>query len=286
MATTRKARPSAIAVKAKAKSAAKTPARAKSSTTARPPRQRGKATASTKPPPPVAPKAEGRSQSLVQQAYESIKERIINLYFLPGQYLNEAAVCAQLKLGRTPVHQALQRLHLEGLVEVLPRKGVIVQPDSLAEIMKILDSRVTVEPELARAAARRVAAGEITADHLARIRAIATATLDQDPPDIAAFTANDRWFHREVAELSGNPIMSDFARVLHERSTRFWYLNLWQTIDVPATNLQHAGIADAVIAGDDKLAAKRMHDHIASLRSRLEKLQHLSPDSFRMPPRR
>jgi DNA-binding GntR family transcriptional regulator len=143
-----------------------------------------------------------------------------------------------------------------------------------------------VEPELARAAARRVAAGEITADHLARIRSIATATLDQDPPDIAAFTANDRWFHREVAELSGNPIMSDFARVLHERSTRFWYLNLWQTIDVPATNLQHAGIADAVIAGDDKLAAKRMHDHIASLRSRLEKLQHLSPDSFRMPPRR
>ncbi|MGO4714615.1 GntR family transcriptional regulator [Bradyrhizobium sp. 2TAF24] len=251
-----------------------------------------KAAALKKPAAPKAPASaskgkpeEGKSQSLVQQAYESIKERIINLHFLPGQYLNEAAICAQLKLGRTPVHQALQRLHLEGLVDVLPRKGIIVQPDSLAEIMKILDSRVTVEPELARAAARRVAAGEVTADQLSRMMEIATATVDQDPPDIAAFTANDRWFHREIAQLSGNAIMSDFARVLHERSTRFWYLNLWQTIDVPATNRQHAEIAAAVIAGDDELAAQRMLDHISALRARLEKLQRMSPNAFRsLPP--
>jgi len=120
--------------------------------------------------------SKSEAKSLVQQAYESIKERIINLHFLPGQYLNEAAICAQLKLGRTPVHQALQRLQMEGLVDVLPRKGIIVQPDSLAEIMKILDSRVTVEPELARSAARRVKAGEITADQLKRVMEIATAT--------------------------------------------------------------------------------------------------------------
>lgn len=224
-------------------------------------------------------------KSLVQQAYESIKERIINLHFLPGQYLNEAAICAQLKLGRTPVHQALQRLQMESLVDVLPRKGIIVQPDSLAEIMKILDSRVTVEPELARSAARRVATGEITADQLNRVMEIATATADEDPPDIAAFTANDRWFHREIAQMSGNAIMSDFARLLHERSTRFWYLNLWQTIDVPATNRQHAEIAAAVIAGNDELAGQRMLDHISSLRGRLEKLQRMSPNAFRtLPP--
>lgn len=250
---------------------------------AKPPKRRPKAIAAPRSLAPAS--AVGGKPSLVQLAYESIKERIINLHFLPGQYLNEAAICAQLKLGRTPVHQALQRLDLEGLVDVLPRKGVIVQPDSLAEIMKILDSRITVEPELARAAARRVAAGEIAADQLARLKDIATATVDEDPPDIVAFTTNDRWFHREVAELSGNPILRDFARVLHERSTRFWYLNLWQTIDVALTNRQHAAIADAVIAGDEKLAAQRLRDHIATLRSRLEKLQRMSPDAFRMPPR-
>jgi DNA-binding GntR family transcriptional regulator len=230
--------------------------------------------------------APAKAQPLVQVAYESIKERIINLHFLPGQYLNEAAICAQLKLGRTPVHQALQRLQLEGLVDVLPRKGIIVQPDSVAEIMKILDSRMTVEPELARVAARRAGAGEIAREQLDLLKQLAVATVDQDPPDIAAFTANDRRFHREIALLSGNPVMSDFARVLHERSTRFWYLNLWQTIDVPASNRQHADIAKAITDGNEALAAQRMLDHISALRSRLERLQRMSPAGLGGVPRR
>lgn len=223
-------------------------------------------------------KSGGESRSLVDQAYEQIKEKIITLHFLPGQYLNEAAICSQLDLGRTPVHQALQRLHLEGLVEVMPRKGIIVQPDSFLEIMKILDSRLAVEPELARAAANRVAAGEIEAKALDELRIAATATdPDRTPPDISSFTVNDRLFHRKVARLSGNEVMSDFARLLHERSIRFWYLNMWQTIDVRATNSQHLEIAEAVIAGDPELAAKCMSGHIRSLRDRLEKLRRASP---------
>ena len=92
------------------------------------------------------------------QAFEEIKEKILKLYFLPGQYLNEGALCALLNVGRTPVHQALQRLQHEGLVEIMPRKGVIVQPGSISEILKILDSRATIEAELARNAASHATA--------------------------------------------------------------------------------------------------------------------------------
>ena len=94
-----------------------------------------------------------KAASLADQAFEDIKEKILKLYFLPGQYLNEGALCALLKVGRTPVHQALQRLQHEGLVEIMPRKGVIVQPGSIPEILKILDSRATIEADLARNAA-------------------------------------------------------------------------------------------------------------------------------------
>lgn len=221
-------------------------------------------------------------QSLVQQAYELIKERIITLYFLPGQYLNESAICSQLGLGRTPVHQALQRLRHEGLIEVMPRKGVIVQPDSIPEIIKILDSRLAAEPELARAAARRVAAKEVDPQALVQLRAIAAASDENSvPPDIAQFTSNDRWFHREVAMLSQNTVMSDFARMLHERSTRFWYLSMWQTIDVAASNRQHMEIADAISQGDSERAGERMYAHILALRDRLEKLQKSTPFTLR-----
>ena len=241
----------------------------------------------TKPSAKGRPRAAAKSRDeaktpLVEQAYERIKEKIITLHFLPGQYLNEAAICAQLGFGRTPVHQALQRLQHEGMVEVMPRKGIIVQPDSIGEIIKILDSRLAVEPELARAAARRVAAGEVAPEALPRLHAIATASdATQTPPDIAQFTANDRWFHREVAALSANQVMSDFARMLHERSARFWYLNMWQTIDVGATNRQHAEIADAIAAGDERAAGERMYSHILALRERLQKLQQSSPTAFR-----
>lgn len=220
----------------------------------------------------------GTRPSLVDQAYEAIKEKVLNLHFLPGQYLNESAISAQLGIGRTPVHQALQRLQLDGLVEVLPRKGVIVQPDSMAEILKILDSRLTVEPELARLASQRVAAGEIGPEELDHLAAIAVATdKNAVPPDIAAFTGNDRWFHREVGRLSGNHLMAEFARMLHERSTRFWYLNLWQTIDVERSNRQHASIAAAIAAGTGEAAAAAMLEHIRSLHARVEQLQAMAP---------
>src|ERR1700741_437631 len=106
----------------------------------------------------VGGKAPGKPNSLVAKAYEEIKEKIITLYFLPGQYLNEAAISGLLQVGRTPVHQALQRLELEGLVEIMPRKGVVVLPDSISEIIKILESRAAVEAELAKAAAERASA--------------------------------------------------------------------------------------------------------------------------------
>ncbi|CEJ15522.1 putative HTH-type transcriptional regulator YdfH [bacterium YEK0313] len=240
--------------------------------------------AKTTTPGKVGLRSGGKPRSLVDEAYEQIKEKVITLFFLPGQYLSEAALCAQLKLGRTPVHQALQRLQVEGLVEVLPRKGVIVQPESLGEILKILDSRVAVEPELARSAARRVKAGEVGEEQLAGLRALASEH-EESPgaPDLNAFTINDRAFHRELALLSGNSIMGDFARTLHERSTRFWYLNLWQTIDVGATNRQHAMIADAVAAGDEDEAGRHMLEHIHALRERLLKLQKMAPAPGRFP---
>lgn len=229
-------------------------------------------------------KVSGEKQSLVQQAYEQIKEKVITLHFLPGQYLNESGICSQLNLGRTPVHQALQRLHHEGLIDVLPRKGIIVQPDSIGEIVRILDSRLTVEPELARLAAQRVHSGDLTKEELTRLMRAAIATDPElQPPDLSSFTSNDREFHREIGSLSGNPIMGDFARVLHERSTRFWYLHLWQTIDVPATNTQHEAIAKAIAAGDEQAAAVEMQSHIRALRDRLLRVQSLSPQSRRSP---
>jgi len=213
--------------------------------------------------------APAKPNSLVAKAYEEIKEKIITLYFLPGQYLNEAAISGLLQVGRTPVHQALQRLELEGLVEIMPRKGVVVLPDSISEIIKILESRAAVEAELAKAAA-----GRVSADGGKELLALANATRHlKNGPGIDEFIACDRAFHRKLAEHSGNSVLRDFAQQLHERSIRYWYLHLWQTMDVQATTRQHAAIADAIARHDGERAAAAMREHIDSLKSRLMQIQ-------------
>ena len=213
-----------------------------------------------------------RKSSLADMAFEAIKEKILKLYFLPGQYLNEGALCALLNMGRTPVHQALQRLQHEGLVEVMPRKGVIVQPGSISEILKILDSRATVEAELARNAAERATPKDIEElKALARIGATNGKSSELD-----SFIAADRDFHRKFAELAENPVLSDFARSLHERSIRYWYLHLWQTLDDKATIKQHTAIADAIAKRDADAAATAVRAHIESLRMRLMRAQEAS----------
>src|ERR1700689_5160448 len=84
--------------------------------------------------------------SLREQAYLEIKRRINRLDYRPGAYLNEAQISRALKIGRTPVHQALDRLMLEGLVQVIPRKGIVVQTVSLDQVLEILEAGLPNDP--------------------------------------------------------------------------------------------------------------------------------------------
>src|SRR3984957_8382212 len=187
-------------------------------------------------PKPARPVKEG---SLADTAYTALKEKILKLYFLPGQYLNEGALCELLGVGRTPVHMALQRLQHEGLVEVMPRKGIIVQPGSIPEILQILESRMTIEADLARNAARRGTPEEVDAmGKLARVKISGDAQSQLDN-----FVEADRAFHSRFADLAGNQVMSDIARKLHDRSIRNWYLHRWQTFDGRASGNEHTAIA-------------------------------------------
>jgi DNA-binding GntR family transcriptional regulator len=221
-------------------------------------------------------KPPGKSASLTEQAYEAIKEKVITLYFLPGQYLNEGAICELLNLGRTPVHQALQRLQQEGLIDVVPRKGVIIQPDSISQIIEFLDARLTVETEIARQAALHA-----TAQDVLDLQAILDSPSDAQNGggEISAFVERDHAFHAKISETSRSRVLGDFAKSLHERCTRSWYLHLWQTLDTSASDRQHRDILKAIKNRNGEGAAKAMRDHLTNLRERVVKVQQASARS-------
>jgi len=214
-----------------------------------------------------------KSASLTEQAYEAIKEKVITLYFLPGQYLNEGAICELLNLGRTPVHQALQRLQQEGLIDVVPRKGVIIQPDSISQIIEFLDARLTVETEIARQAALHATAQDVN-----DLQSILDSPSDvqNGGGEISAFVERDHAFHAKISEASRSRVLGDFARSLHERCTRSWYLHLWQTLDTGASDKQHRDVLKAIRNRNGDAAAKAMRDHLTNLRERVVKVQQAS----------
>jgi len=70
-------------------------------------------------------------QPLAVKAYETLVKKIICLEYQPSQHLEENQLVEDLGIGRTPIREALVRLHGEKMVESHPKKGVIVRPITL-----------------------------------------------------------------------------------------------------------------------------------------------------------
>ena len=63
--------------------------------------------------------------SLKQQAYTTIKNKILTCEYLPNSFLNEDLLCEELQVSRTPVRDALGRLEQENLIKIMPKKGFL-----------------------------------------------------------------------------------------------------------------------------------------------------------------
>src|SRR5215510_4812555 len=113
-------------------------------------------TVSKKPSRPLA----DRSRTLTEQAYNQLEEMIVTLKLAPGAVLSEQALSAELGIGRTPIREALQRLAIEGLVLVLPRKAIIVTDTDPRKQLLVLEVRRELERLLARCGAERASLEE------------------------------------------------------------------------------------------------------------------------------
>lgn len=205
--------------------------------------------------------------SLRARAYEAIKRRIISLKYRPGAYLNAAQVSAELGLGRTPVNQALSQLMHEGMVEIIPRKGAIVRPVSLEEVMAVIDVRIVNEVHCVRLAVERASDAEV--DQLEAIVARAEALTPSR--DIEALMLLDREFHVRLSRASRNPVLAGILLSLHERSLRFWFMSLSDQEHLAPVQSEHRAIVERLRARDAEGIAAAMRAHIESFRATIAK---------------
>lgn len=205
--------------------------------------------------------------SLSERAYEAIKGRILSLELRPGQFINEAELCKLTGMGRMPVHQAVHRLMTDGLLKVIPRKGIIIGVESAKEVAEALEARGAVEPYIAALAAERATPEQIK--DMEKLLRQSRKVVDQRFR--REFMNLDRLFHAAVAEAAGNKMLVDAQRPLQERSAGIWSVAVMRRPDgLRMTQEEHEAVFDAIRRGDRDSARRAMQAHIASLRRRMK----------------
>lgn len=207
--------------------------------------------------------------SLADEAYLLVKNKIITTAYAPGQTLNEQQICEDIGLGRTPVHQALHRLAQDGLLEIIPRKSIVVQPISLDEAAQIIEIRLINEPYASALAARFAKRADI--DEAKRLLDASAEEL-QKPPSIETLMQIDRQFHDWITRTGQNRILGDILRQIHDRSARFWFLSLSKDNHPAEVHQEHMEILEAIASKDSERAASVTRAHVESFRDIILKL--------------
>lgn len=206
--------------------------------------------------------------SLQHSAYREVKRRIVTALYRPGEQINTAQICAQLRIGRTPVHLAIHRLETEGLIEILPRRGIVVKPIDRAEMMELIEARHMVEPEVTALAAVRASDREFATMRAAldRIPAVAEAGESE------RFMEIDLEFHRAIAAAARNQPLMDFLAGMHEHCMRLYFISVSRTEHDRRIIREHEEIFAALLRRDSEAARTAARKHIDSLRNNVRDL--------------
>src|SRR3954451_14174584 len=95
-------------------------------------------------------KKDSAGTTLSDRAYRDIEELIVTLQLPPGSAVSEGLLSRRLGIGRTPIREALQRLARESLVQILPRRGIMVTQINARTQLRLLEARREVERLVAR----------------------------------------------------------------------------------------------------------------------------------------
>lgn len=201
---------------------------------------------------------------LSESAYEAIKWRVLNSELPVGRLFSVAELCELLDMGRAPVSHAVLRLHEERLVDVLPRKGIMVKAWSPEEFANILTVRAPLEETSVKLAAQKA-----TPEDVSRLKAIITKETDH----LLALSRRDlrgcdTELHLEIARISGNDILCDEISYLHQLSASAWYSHVSGKEAFERSHAQHEAIVAAIAAGDPDGAAQAMKFHLQTVGGR------------------
>jgi DNA-binding GntR family transcriptional regulator len=189
--------------------------------------------------------------TLNEEAYRLLEELIVTLQLAPGSVVSEAGLSERIGIGTTPIREALQRLAREHLVQILPRRGVIVTGIDVRLQLQVLETRRELDRLIARSAARRATAAE--REQMARTAAQMGQAVAAD--DLHGFLQLDAQMNLLAAQAARNEVAARAVAALHSVSRRFWFFHHERWPGTAATLQLHVQLAEALAAGSEARVA-------------------------------
>jgi DNA-binding GntR family transcriptional regulator len=209
--------------------------------------------------------------SLHDEVAQRLRDMVVEGQLEPGERLNERVLCAQLQVSRTPLREAYRVLAAEGLLQLLPNRGVVVTPLSREELDATIEVLAALEELIGRLVARRIEPATLAAVE-ARHHEMLAHHLRGDLP--AYFKANQD-IHLALAAAAGNPVLEREYRLLNARIRRYRYMANLSAERWRESIAEHEAIMAALRARDGATLATRLRDHlVAKLEAVHQRLDH------------
>ena len=209
------------------------------------------------------------SFSLKEHIYETLRDGItsMNIYAEDAQLkLDERQLSEQLGISRTPIREALASLEQEGLVTVIPRRGVFIVRKTRKEILEM----ITVWAALESMAARLIiqAASD---EAIASLREIFTSFENgQVQARIDEYSDRNIDFHQTILELSGCALLKETADRLFVHMKGIRARTIAEQDRAKRSIIDHLHIIEALEARDTELAERLVREHTLNLAAHIE----------------
>jgi DNA-binding GntR family transcriptional regulator len=209
-----------------------------------------------------------RQADIVGRVYEAIHHKAVHFELRPGEHVNELALARELKVSRTPVREALNRLVSETLMTFVPNKGFYREPIDIGTVRSLFEVRSGLEAMAMRLACARASDTAIDAIE-AYWRGIKAISRKLSIPEIVA---HDESFHERLVALADNP---ELTRLVKESNARIRFMRL---VAMEFRNYRqitfedHLAIIESLRKRDAAAALARLEQHIAVTLDDIERI--------------
>jgi DNA-binding GntR family transcriptional regulator len=207
--------------------------------------------------------------SLKDRIYDALKETIagMNIYEGTGEpRLDERQLSEDLGVSRTPVREAIARLEQEGLVRIVPRRGVFVARKTKTEILEMITVWAALESMAARLITQNASDEEI-----ASLRTLFSTMEDNTAQaNIDEYSGMNIRFHQAIIKLSKSQLLETMTETLfiHMRSIRA--RTIGENDRVQRSIIDHMNIIKALEDRNADLAERLSREHTLGLAAHVE----------------